>query len=52
MRQTGRRTFLRLMAGATLSGTILDALLRKLAVDARKLVVKVSTQARDLLVLV
>ncbi len=29
MRQTGRRTFLRLMAGATLSGTILDALLRK-----------------------
>ena len=29
MRQTGRRTFLRLVAGATFSGTILDALLRK-----------------------
>ena len=30
MRQTGRRTFLRLIAGAAVSGSTLDGLLRKL----------------------
>ena len=42
MKQTGRRTFLRLIAGAAVSGSVLDGLLRK---SGSQPLVPVSTQA-------